>query len=106
MGGWNQPQGQLQVLSRLADGGLDPQAALDAPRFSIHEDPPDGPVLAEPSLGEAALSGLEARGHAIERLTVTRRLAALGRGQVIVRAADGVLWGGSDPRSDGCAVGW
>ena len=106
MGGWNQPQGQVQVLSRLVDGGLDPQAALDAPRFSIHEDPPDGPVLAEPSLGEAALSGLEARGHPIERLSGVRRLAALGRGQVIVRADDGVLWGGSDPRSDGCAVGW
>ena len=106
MGGWNQPQGQVQVLSRLTDGGLDPQAALDAPRFSIFEDPPDGPVLAEPSLGEAALSGLEARGHAIERLPVTRRLSALGRGQVIVRGDDGVLWGGSDPRADGCAVGW
>ena len=106
MGGWNQPQGQVQVLSRLVDGGLDPQAALDAPRFSIHEDPLDGPVLAEPSLGEAALSGLEARGHPIERLSGVRRLSALGRGQVIVRADDGVLWGGSDPRSDGCAVGW
>jgi gamma-glutamyltranspeptidase/glutathione hydrolase len=106
MGGWNQPQGQLQVLSHLTDGGLDPQAALDAPRFSIFEDPPDGPVLAEPSLGEATLSGLEARGHPVERLTATRRLSALGRGQVIVRGEDGVLWGGSDPRADGCAVGW
>ena len=106
MGGWNQPQGQVQVLSRLADAGLDPQAALDAPRFSIFEDPPDGPVLAEPGLGEAALSGLEARGHPVERLEPTRRLSALGRGQVIVQGEDGVLWGGSDPRSDGCAVGW
>jgi len=106
MGGWNQPQGQVQVLSRLLDEGMNPQSALDAPRFSIYEDPPDGPILAEPGLGAEALLGLEALGHPIARASTTERMWALGRGQVIVREPDGVLWGGSDPRSDGCAVGW
>ena len=37
MGGFMQPQGHLQVLSNLVDHGLDPQAALDAPRFRVDE---------------------------------------------------------------------
>ena len=106
MGGWNQPQGQVQVLSRLVDQGLDPQAALDAPRFSIYEDPPDGPVLVEPALGAAQLARLAALGHPLQEARGMDRLWAVGRGQVIVRSPAGVLWAGSDPRSDGCAVGW
>ena len=90
MGGFMQPQGHVQVAIGLIDNGLDPQAALDAPRFSIASE----------------LSALAARGHA---LTVTsgQARAVFGRGQVIVRDAEsGVLWGGSDPRADGCAMGW
>lgn len=106
MGGFMQPQGHVQVAMGLIDDGLDPQAALDAPRFCIAEEQSGGPIAVEAGLPEGALADLAARGHA---LTVTsgQARAVFGRGQVILRDADsGVLWGGSDPRADGCAMGW
>ncbi|MFI0608052.1 MAG: gamma-glutamyltransferase family protein [Anaerolineae bacterium] len=106
MGGFMQPQGHVQVAMGLIDDALDPQAALDAPRFCIAEELSGGPVAVEAGLPEAELAALAARGHA---LTVTsgHARAVFGRGQVILRDADsGVLWGGSDPRADGCAMGW
>ena len=107
MGGWTQPQGHVQVFSQLADRGAEPQAALDAPRFSICADPPDGAVLVEDAFSAETLAGLESMGHPVEVARGVERTWAMGRGQVIVRDAEsGVLWGGSDGRSDGCAVGW
>jgi gamma-glutamyltranspeptidase/glutathione hydrolase len=43
-------------------------------------------------------------GHPVEVVSGYER-AAFGRGQIILRdARSGVLWGGSDPRADGCAM--
>ena len=107
MGGWIQPQGHVQVFSQLVDRGLDPQAALDAARFSIYADPPDGAVMVEEAFSAETLAGLASMGHPVEVARGVDRTWALGRGQVIVRDPEsGVLWGGSDGRSDGCAVGW
>jgi gamma-glutamyltranspeptidase/glutathione hydrolase len=113
MGGYMQPQGHLQVLSHLVDGGFSPQAALDQPRWQL-ADPgaavgavdPGGVVLVEDAWDAATLRALAGRGH---RLQVVSGLArsVFGGGQVIVRDAQtGVLIGGSDGRKDGCAVGW
>lgn len=104
MGGFMQPQGHVQVAMGLIDDHLDPQAALDQPRFCIAAEPPDGPIAVEDGLPPTLLADLEARGHS---LTLTRghARAIFGRGQAILRDADtGVLWGGSDPRADGCAM--
>jgi gamma-glutamyltranspeptidase/glutathione hydrolase len=103
MGGAMQPQGHLQVASALADDGLDPQRALDRPRFFIRGGTPDGEVSVEEGMPEATLAELEARGHVLKTVSGYGRIA-FGKGQVIRRDPGGVLWGGSDPRADGCAM--
>jgi gamma-glutamyltranspeptidase/glutathione hydrolase len=106
MGGFMQPQGHLQVVVAQVDDGLDPQAALDRPRFCIDSGTAGGQVLLEAGLPEALVEGLAARGHPLRPGVEGYRRAGFGRGQIIRREADGVLWGGSDPRADGCALGW
>jgi gamma-glutamyltranspeptidase/glutathione hydrolase len=103
MGAFMQPQGHVQVLVSLLDDGLDPQAALDRPRFLLEDGLPDGRVVLEPEIPAATREGLLARGHRIALATGWNRLV-FGKGQVIRRDSDGVLWGGSEPRADGCAM--
>lgn len=98
MGGHMQPQGHLQLMVRTLDEGLDPQAALDAPRWFWHS---GRQVHAEPELGEAVLAGLRSRGHQL----VTGE-GFFGYGQAIWRQPDGGYVAGSEPRADGCAVGF
>jgi len=105
MGGFMQPQGHVQVLLALLDG-IDPQAALDRPRICLDEGEPGGTVLVEEGIPEATRNDLGRCGHRIQTITGQER-AVFGRGQVILRdAATGVLCGGSDPRADGCALGY
>ena len=107
MGGFMQPQGHLQVVSALVDDAVDPQAALDRPRFQLAAGSAAAlaaaPVALEEGLEQVA-ADLERRGHRV-RVAAGPERPGFGRGQVIRRAADGVLWGGSDPRADGCALG-
>ena len=107
MGGFAQPQGHVQVLVNMLDHGMDPQNALDEPRFSIYTAPPNGRVHLEPPISPDVAAALEARGHPIRRSDGLARTAVYGRGQIIVRdPASGVLWAGSDPRADGAALGY
>ena len=107
MGGYHQPQGHVQTMINLIDFGMNPQAALDEPRFSIYRDPPWGVVSIEDGIADNALLELTRRGHRVERSTGASRLGLFGRGQIIVRDREtGVLWGGSDGRGDGAAVTW
>ena len=106
MGGFMQPQGHLQVISALIDGGHDPQTALDLPRFCVMDGDAAGQIALEDTFDFATLAGLAARGHQILPVTGTDR-SLFGGGQIILRDPDsGVLWGGSDPRKDGAAVGF
>ena len=104
MGGFMQPQGHLQVASWLVDGQLDPQAALDRPRFQLQDGEPDGTVLFENQANGHISRSLEDRGHLIQGIDKRRR-GIFGLGQIIQRTADGVHCAGSDPRGDGCAMG-
>jgi gamma-glutamyltranspeptidase/glutathione hydrolase len=99
MGGEMQPQGHLQVIAGMVDHNLNPQAALDAPRWQVDR---DGTVRVEAQTPPEVISGLEARGH---RVVVERSRMSFGRGQIIIRDEDGVYAAGSEPRADGCAVG-
>jgi gamma-glutamyltranspeptidase/glutathione hydrolase len=104
MGGFMQPQGHVQVLSALVDDGLDPQSALDLPRFCIDADEAGGRVAIEEGMPEETIAGLEKLGHPIYKINGYER-ALFGRGQVILRnLLTGVLCAGSDPRADGCAM--
>ncbi|MCW5861629.1 MAG: gamma-glutamyltransferase [Anaerolineae bacterium] len=101
MGGFMQPQGHLQVGVNLVDFGMDPQAALDAPRFNWLQ---GREVALEPGIGPDVRAVLSRRGHALWPLGAA---VHYGGGQVILRDDDsGVLVGGAEPRNDGAAVGY
>ncbi|MGB0384765.1 MAG: gamma-glutamyltransferase family protein [Ardenticatenaceae bacterium] len=100
MGGYMQPQGHLQVALSTIDHGLNPQAALDAPRWQVT----DGlNVKLEKGFSEEVQPALAARGHDVQTLD---KNGGFGRGQIIWRLDEGVLVAGSDQRADGAAVGW
>ncbi len=104
MGGYMQPQGHFQVAVSLLDDDLDPQAALDQPRFCIDDGTAGGRVALEEGIPRNVLDQLERMGHVVYSVSGTER-ALFGRGQIIQRNAQtGVLCGGSDPRADGCAM--
>jgi gamma-glutamyltranspeptidase/glutathione hydrolase len=98
MGGGHQPQGHVQVLLNMLLFGMDPQQAVDAPRFNH----PGGlRVQLEGAFGEEVRAGLRALGHE----PVTGPRLSFGGAQVIVKLARG--WAAaSDPRKDGHAAGW
>lgn len=103
MGGFMQPQGHVQVLSALRDAGLDPQSALDLPRFCLDAETQGGGVAIEEGMPHAVRDALQTMGHPVYDVGGYER-ALFGRGQVILRdPQSGVLCGGSDPRADGCA---
>jgi len=105
MGGFMQPQGHVQVLTRMLDNALDPQAALDLPRFCIDVEKDNSSVSLEEGIPAETTSTLEAMRHPVEIVSGINR-AIFGRGQVILRdPVTGVLCAGSDPRADGCAMG-
>jgi gamma-glutamyltranspeptidase/glutathione hydrolase len=97
MGGAYQPAGHARVLTNLRDYGLAPQAALDAPRSF----PEAGELKVERGYSDAARAGLAGLGH---RVTVPE--VPLGGAQMIRIAPEGWLEGASDPRKDGCALGY
>jgi gamma-glutamyltranspeptidase/glutathione hydrolase len=103
MGGFMQPQGHLQVFLALAQG-IDPQAALDLPRFCIEDGTAGGQVAMEIGIAKETISELAERGHQVRVVSGWER-SLFGRGQVILRDPEtGLLSGGSDPRADGCAL--
>lgn len=101
MGGFMQPQGHLQVGINLTQFDMDPQTALDAPRFQWLK---EKEVAIEQAAGADVLAALAQRGHSI---FPPDKPMHYGGGQAIVRnPSSGVYIGGSEPRNDGAAVGW
>jgi len=98
MGAHYQPMGHAQLVTGMVDHGLDVQAAIDAPRFFFVGER----TVVERGLPPATIAGLKARGH-----DVVLAPAPWGGGQAIgIDHRRGVLIGGSDPRKDGCALGY
>jgi gamma-glutamyltranspeptidase/glutathione hydrolase len=103
MGGFMQPQGHIQVACALIDDGMDPQTALDMPRFCIEPTEDGGFASLEEGIPDKTIAALTRRGHPTKKISGWER-ALFGRGQVIVRERSGVLVAGSDSRADGCAM--
>jgi len=100
VGGPMQPQGQVQVLTRLIDAGADAQGALDAPRARwLGGDL----VMLEPGLDGPFADALTDVGFAVSEHPLTGEAA--GAGQVVLGHRDGWLEGAADPRRDGVAFG-
>jgi len=106
MGGNGQAQFHVQILTNLIDYGLDPQEAIERPRFLLGpfypEDTPDT-VHLESRVPRTVASGLVRRGHAIR--PAPDFFGRTGHAHV-VSFRDGTLLGGADPRGDGVALGY
>ncbi len=94
MGGYMQPQGHVQVVMNYADFGLDPQQALDAPRWQWKH---DLCAVVESRFDSEMARALRRRGHDIQ---LDLNTSAFGRGQMIVRLENGVYAGGTESRTD------
>ncbi|MDO5715527.1 MAG: gamma-glutamyltransferase family protein [Tissierellia bacterium] len=95
MGGFMQPQAHVQVVMNMVDFGLNPQAALDAPRFQwtggknveVEQDTPNHIIRL-----------LQRRGH---NIIVQPDPYHMGRGQMILKNDEGILCGATEKRTDG-----
>ncbi len=97
MGGQYQSHGHARFVSNLTDFGLDPQSAIDGPRC-FHE---KGDTRVERGYSDAVRQALADKGH-----RVVTPDSAIGGAQAIQIHDTGVLEGASDPRKDGCALGY
>ena len=94
MGGYMQPQGHVQVVMNYVDFHLDPQQALDAPRWQWMR---GNTVTVETRFSMEMARKLQRLGHNIRADLST---PSFGRGQMIVRLDNGVLVGGTESRTD------
>ncbi|WP_280771850.1 gamma-glutamyltransferase family protein [Salipaludibacillus daqingensis] len=101
MGGFMQPQGHLQVVMNTIDFNLNPQSALDTPRWLWEK---GKTVKVDPTFPADVSYALEKKGHQIIR---ANNHDEFGRGQIIWRdPKTGVLCGGTEPRTDGEVAAW
>ena len=99
MGGTMQPQGHAQVVVRIADYGMSPQAACDGPRFRVIQ---GLEVSVEDNFPVEPLEELKRRGH---KIVTVDDYNQFGSGQLIWKL-DGGYFAASDPRRDGQAAGF
>lgn len=100
MGGHMQPQGHLQVIQSMLDFDLNPQDALDKPRWQWIK---GKKVIVEPTMPLSVVNELKNRGHEIE---LELEKGQFGRGQIILRTDNNILIGGTEPRTDGSVAVW
>jgi gamma-glutamyltranspeptidase/glutathione hydrolase len=100
MGGFMQPQGHLQVITNIVDFGMNPQEAIDAPRWQW-----TGGLRVEMESGvpDHIALGLAELGHDVK---TARDTITFGRGEMIFRTEHGTLAGATEPRTDGCVAAW
>ena len=103
MGGFQQPQGHLQVISNIVDYGFSPQDSLDALRFSLDVDDMKT-ISVEDDLDTKIIEDLKSKGHKINVVAGNERIM-FGGAQVAQYNHDtGVISLGTEPRKDGSAL--
>jgi len=101
MGGYIQPQGHVQLITNTIDFGLNPQSALDAPRWKWIK---GKQIEVENHFPHHIALGLMEKGHEISGQLDPKQF---GRGQIIWRDYDtGMLVGGTESRTDGTISAW
>ena len=100
MGAYMQPQGHLQVMLNTIEFGLNPQDALDAPRWQWVG---GNKIQVEKSFPTELAEALMRKGHEV---SVNLDTGSFGRGQIIWRDENGVLCGGTESRADGYIAVW
>ena len=108
MGADGQPQVQLQAYTAMIDHGLDIQQAVEMPRFlsgrfAIGE--ARDTLHIEGRFSRGTIQELARRGHVIDRWEDWNEMAGHAHG-IVIDPGTGLRWGGSDPRSDGAAIGY
>jgi gamma-glutamyltranspeptidase/glutathione hydrolase len=111
MGGFMQPQGHVQVLWNIIINGMNSQQALDLPRVYLHPIMNDEEQKWKLSLEEGIAEDLSDELKQVCNLDKVdivsgHERALFGRGQIIIAKKNGVFCAGSDPRSDGLAIGF
>lgn len=101
-GGYMQPQAQVQVIANLIDFGMSAQKAVDAPRFryeiAMHQ------LALEKDIGDSVIQDLTRRGHAVRKLDPSYRFG--GAQLITMDPQRKVLFGGTDSRKEGSALGY
>ena len=100
MGGFMQPQGHVQVVMNTVDFAMNPQQALDAPRWQWMG---GMNVSVEPGFPPAAAQALQRRGHSMKFELESN---SFGRGEIIWNTPQGTLIGATESRTDGCVAAW
>ena len=106
MGGEGQPQTQAALVTRIVDFGLSPQEAVSAPRWLYGRSwgAASNDVKIEGRVPSAVTEELARRGHPVK--IVEDYIDIMGHAGAILLHENGVMQGGTDPRSDGLAAGW
>jgi len=102
MGGANQPLAHAQFVSNMVDYGMNIQAALEAPRFTVPGNSLSCEMVIESRVGPEAIQALRKKGHVLQ---VRKEYTVLmGRGQAVLHNAKTRMnFAASDPRADGVA---
>lgn len=105
-GGEGQPQTQTLLLTRMLHYGMNPQMAVNAPRFVWGRTwgEPTQELKVESRVADEVLADLAAAGHIVRK--VDDYDGVMGHAHVISIDDNGYRSGGTDPRCDGAAIGW
>jgi gamma-glutamyltranspeptidase/glutathione hydrolase len=106
MGGDGQPQTQCAVFTRIALYGMHPQQAISAPRWLLGRTwgRPSETLKLERRFPQELFDDLKSRGHDVEWIGAMDE--TVGHAGALMRQADGTMFGGFDPRSDGAVAGF
>lgn len=105
-GGEGQPQTQIAMLTRMIDFGMNPQQAVEEPRWVWGRTwgAPSQELKVEGRMDDEVIDSLAQAGHVVRRMKDMDGI--MGHAHAITISSDGIIMGGTDPRCDGAAIGW